>query len=294
VILNIQIHRSFAILNDISTSTVSETIEDLSSISDKNQDDDQAGHCDDELAEHLKTLLDPPKKSAKRKGGQNYIQFIAAGKLKKVLSEVPFSLKALRFDINNIMMSWAHDIFGPVDILLLNQPIVETTQQGVLPGAASAALSPDATGLTPRGNASTGPNGTGTKRKTKHQGQEIFKEPNQVAPPPLVIKQDGTRKKMRFSQAEKEAIRQGVMKYGIGKWAQIRSGHAVTLLNRTSVNIKDCYRTMCKRGEFGLKPTPATPVSEPEVLLAPPTSPAPATSPTPSTPPTSPAPTAMV
>lgn len=57
-------------------------------------------------------------------------------------------------------------------------------------------------------------------------------------------------KRRRFTQEEKDAIKEGVMKYGLGKWAKIKFENIEVLQNRTNVNIKDCYRTMMRKGEF--------------------------------------------
>ena len=53
-------------------------------------------------------------------------------------------------------------------------------------------------------------------------------------------------KKRRFTEEEKKAIKDGVNIFGVGKWADIKALYAVQLRHRTSVQIKDCYRTMQK------------------------------------------------
>jgi hypothetical protein len=61
----------------------------------------------------------------------------------------------------------------------------------------------------------------------------------------------GTSKERHyFSDEEIDAILSGVDKYGIGKWNMIKndSEFATILINRTSVNIKDKYRTLVKQG----------------------------------------------
>eukprot|EP00550_Attheya_septentrionalis_P006629 CAMPEP_0198291994 /NCGR_PEP_ID=MMETSP1449-20131203/9299_1 /TAXON_ID=420275 /ORGANISM="Attheya septentrionalis, Strain CCMP2084" /LENGTH=605 /DNA_ID=CAMNT_0043990683 /DNA_START=75 /DNA_END=1895 /DNA_ORIENTATION=+ len=58
----------------------------------------------------------------------------------------------------------------------------------------------------------------------------------------------GQRKK--FSQEEKDAIRLGIERFGVGRWAEIKVYYDVELRDRTSVNIKDCYRNMLKRGDL--------------------------------------------
>lgn len=53
-----------------------------------------------------------------------------------------------------------------------------------------------------------------------------------------------------FTDEEKQAIRDGINIYGVGKWADIKAHFAIVLRHRTSVQIKDCFRTMVKKGEI--------------------------------------------
>ena len=195
---------------------------------------------DKEMVNIFKSMVET-KTSSKRKGAGEYAQFVSAGKLRKILNNKPFGLTFIRHKFNKLMMEWGTDNFQSVSARALDQGIEQAMQPDPL----------DQSGTPARGvTTSTGRKSSGNKRKAKYNGSDVPKEPNQVLPPPVVHKSDGSRKKMRFSEAEKEAIRQGVLKFGVGKWAQTKSAHEVTLRNRTSVMIKDCYRTMCKRGEF--------------------------------------------
>ena len=45
-------------------------------------------------------------------------------------------------------------------------------------------------------------------------------------------------KRMKFTDDEKRAIREGVRTHGVGKWSQIKSEYAIILKNRTTINIK--------------------------------------------------------
>jgi hypothetical protein len=51
----------------------------------------------------------------------------------------------------------------------------------------------------------------------------------------------GQRKK--FSQEEKDAIRLGIERFGVGRWAEIKVYYDVELRDRTSVNIKARHMT---------------------------------------------------
>jgi hypothetical protein len=57
------------------------------------------------------------------------------------------------------------------------------------------------------------------------------------------------KRRCKFTEEEMEAIREGVRRFGKGNWTTIRINSGGVLLSRTNVNIKDCYRTMEKRGE---------------------------------------------
>jgi len=59
----------------------------------------------------------------------------------------------------------------------------------------------------------------------------------------------GAIKRKKFTEEEKSAIKLGVERFGFGKWAKIKEYYSDELRDRTSVNIKDCYRTMMKKNE---------------------------------------------
>lgn len=59
----------------------------------------------------------------------------------------------------------------------------------------------------------------------------------------------GAIKRKKFTDEEKSAIKLGVERFGFGKWAKIKEYYSDELRDRTSVNIKDCYRTMMKKNE---------------------------------------------
>ena len=90
------------------------------------------------------------------------------------------------------------------------------------------------------------------------EGPKLSAIPNKMKlPPPMPLVTDtdfvsarppGTR--LPWTNDEKTAVKQGILKYGVGKWGQIKSEYAEILRHRTAVNIKDCFRTMQKRGEF--------------------------------------------
>lgn len=61
---------------------------------------------------------------------------------------------------------------------------------------------------------------------------------------------DGRVKKRRpFTEREIGALKKGVAKYGKGCWAEIKSEYAEILRNRTTVQLKDKWRNMEKKGE---------------------------------------------
>mmetsp|Transcript_4592 Transcript_4592/g.5305 ORF Transcript_4592/g.5305 Transcript_4592/m.5305 type:complete len:107 (+) Transcript_4592:808-1128(+) len=53
-----------------------------------------------------------------------------------------------------------------------------------------------------------------------------------------------------FTQDEKHAIIAGVEKFGRGRWKEIKDYYNELLGDRTSTQIKDCYRTMLNKNEL--------------------------------------------
>ena len=60
---------------------------------------------------------------------------------------------------------------------------------------------------------------------------------------------DEGKKRKRFTNEEKEAVKKGVEQYGPGDWKSVKNHYLGILHHRTPVQIKDCFRTMVKRGE---------------------------------------------
>lgn len=56
------------------------------------------------------------------------------------------------------------------------------------------------------------------------------------------------KKRVPFSDEEKEAIKVGIKVFGHGKWTQIKDYSPEALGNRTGVQIKDCARNLHKSG----------------------------------------------
>lgn len=54
-----------------------------------------------------------------------------------------------------------------------------------------------------------------------------------------------------WTDDEKNAIIEGVKYFGLGRWADIKKKYSEELEFRTSGQIKDCFRTMKRRGELG-------------------------------------------
>jgi hypothetical protein len=53
-----------------------------------------------------------------------------------------------------------------------------------------------------------------------------------------------------WTDEEKGAIREGIQIFGIGHWAVIKNHFKKELVDRTSGQIKDCYRTLEKHGKI--------------------------------------------
>ena len=52
------------------------------------------------------------------------------------------------------------------------------------------------------------------------------------------------KKRKRFTEEEDNAIYEGVERYRVGQWAQIKAFRPVELVDRTANNIKDRWRTL--------------------------------------------------
>ena len=86
-----------------------------------------------------------------------------------------------------------------------------------------------------------------TPKKLKSPVPKSFKGP---MPDEGVFDEYGkVRKRRPWTREEKDAIGIGVQAHGVGKWAIIKEDHGRILRNRTSVQIKDCWRTMERKGE---------------------------------------------
>lgn len=57
-----------------------------------------------------------------------------------------------------------------------------------------------------------------------------------------------SKPRVRWTEVEIKALHEGIEKHGIGRWAVIKADYPLELKNRTSVNIKDRYRTEVNRG----------------------------------------------
>jgi len=57
---------------------------------------------------------------------------------------------------------------------------------------------------------------------------------------------NSTKKRKRFTEEEDGAIRLGVERFGAGNWLQIKSYYPMELSDRSTINIKDRWRTLNK------------------------------------------------
>ena len=74
--------------------------------------------------------------------------------------------------------------------------------------------------------------------------------PDYMAPDPDIFDEFGkVKRRRRWTNEEKACIKLGVEHYGVGDWQSIKLDYPEILRNRTTVQIKDCWRTMIKRGE---------------------------------------------
>lgn len=58
------------------------------------------------------------------------------------------------------------------------------------------------------------------------------------------------QKRRAWSTDERMAVKVGVEKFGVGRWVEIKDHYHDILKGRTNGMIKDCYRTMVRKGEI--------------------------------------------
>jgi hypothetical protein len=75
-----------------------------------------------------------------------------------------------------------------------------------------------------------------------------FKQKVAASPKKIVVstKTKSRGKRVKFTDSEDAAIRNGVERFGVGRWADIKSYYHIDLADRTSVQIKDRWRTLNK------------------------------------------------
>ena len=54
------------------------------------------------------------------------------------------------------------------------------------------------------------------------------------------------KKRKKFTDEEDGAIHLGVEKFGVGRWAEIKEYYSKELIDRTTINLKDRWRTLNK------------------------------------------------
>lgn len=75
-----------------------------------------------------------------------------------------------------------------------------------------------------------------------------FKQKVAASPKKIVVstKTKSKGKRVKFTDSEDAAIRNGVDKFGVGRWADIKAFYHIDLADRSSVQIKDRWRTLNK------------------------------------------------
>jgi len=87
--------------------------------------------------------------------------------------------------------------------------------------------------------------GESRKKKRPH----LFLQSDHPPDEGIFDSQGNVLKRRPWTVEEKNCIKQGVKQHGLGEWAEIKSTFGHELRNRTSVQIKDCWRTMLKHKE---------------------------------------------
>ena len=91
----------------------------------------------------------------------------------------------------------------------------------------------------------------------QHEGKEEKKEEELDAFQDINKEDNDTKSQKKMYEGrrmwidiEKNCIKEGIQNHGLGKWALIKNENSTILRHRTSGQIKDCFRTMKKRGEL--------------------------------------------
>ena len=86
-------------------------------------------------------------------------------------------------------------------------------------------------------------------KRQKHS-TTVTKDPSDVPPDDGIFDANmKVLKRLKWTEEEKTAVKQGVKECGVGKWREIKYQYGKILRNRTPVQIKDCWRTMTKNNE---------------------------------------------
>ena len=90
-----------------------------------------------------------------------------------------------------------------------------------------------------------------TKRRRARRSAASSLDAKHTSPPDDGIFDENGKvlKRLRWTTEEKTAVKEGVQKFGVGKWKEIKAEYNAILRNRNAVQIKDCWRTMTKHGE---------------------------------------------
>lgn len=91
----------------------------------------------------------------------------------------------------------------------------------------------------------------GVETEEEEQGVKLSKVPEPFKPDvgPKKIEVSKTTKpkqgkRFRFTDSEDAALRSGIERFGVGRWADIKSYYHIDLANRSAVQIKDRWRTL--------------------------------------------------
>ncbi len=87
--------------------------------------------------------------------------------------------------------------------------------------------------------------GNVTLSELPNRAKAKAKSPARLAPDEGIFTSTGRVQRRRFwTEEETIAVKEGVINHGTGRWAEIKSEHEYILRNRTSVQIKDRWRSI--------------------------------------------------
>jgi len=164
-----------------------------------------------------------------------------------------FPLKNLQIEILRLFRFWESEYLTPPalyanDYFKHDEVALPSNKAVALPSKKSSVTLPSK-----RSRAPSPPRKAKTTTTLKFDSDNAETLSDDYSPAPRSKKMKGKGKvRVPYSDKEKKMLMDGVEAFGVGQWAKILEHYDFTENNRTSVNLKDLYRTLTKKANKGL------------------------------------------